>query len=277
MTFRILFRNLALLATLSIFGAGTLLAQDTGTSVVANSDLPSFESALAALHNGDNQKALDELRVLLGQTPHDPALLTNAGIAAARLENWGLAAGLLRDAVEIAPSENASRQALDFVLEKLPVKEISHRAQFWEVYRQKVLTGIPLYALALIGAPLVLLVGLLVLRYIADRRRALLDEEPLPRIGFAHVAALLLLTLHLGLLLTKIIDRGQPRATITETKIAAHSAPDAGSPSLFELFAGFEVLVLRENEAWAQVRYPGGPTGWVPKSALHFALLPAGG
>ncbi len=267
MTFRF---TLPTLIAAVFFLSAPAIAQDS-------TDSASLDSALSALHSGANQKALDELLVLLSETPHDPALLTNAGIAAARLEQWGLAAGLLRDAVEVAPTENAPRQALDFVLAKLPVKEISHSAEFWETYRENVLSGVSLYWLALIGAPLVLLVGLLVLRFIADRRRALVDEEPMPRVGPAHVAAILLLVLHLGLLMTKVMDRGQPRGTIIETKIAAHSAPDSQSPSLFELFAGLEVLILRENEAWAQVRYPGGPTGWIPKSALHFALAPAGG
>lgn len=269
MTFRILFGRVAALTLIGvIFAAGSAFAEDAA---------PSFAGALTALHHGDNQKALDELRVLLNQTPDDPALLTNAGIAAARLEQWGLAAGLLRDAVELAPDESAPAQALDFVLEKLPVKEIPHRAEFWEVYRARVLSGVSLFALALVGAPILLLVGFLALRYIGDRRRALLDEEPLPRVGAVHVAALLLLSLHLGLLLTKLMDRGQPRGTVIQEKIAAHSAPDEQAPSLFELFAGLEVLILRENEAWVQVRYPGGPTGWIPRAALHFSVVSPGG
>lgn len=223
------------------------------------------------------EKELDDLQVQLAQSPQDPVLLTNTGIAAARLERWGLAAGLLRDAVEVDPGLAAAQQALDFVLEKLPVKEIARSADMWEVYRAEFLSGISLYALFIVGAPLLLLVGLLALRFVTERRKALVDEDPLPRITWIHVLATFLLVIHVGLLLTKLIDRGQTRATITAEKILAHSAPDAEAPALFELFAGLEVLILRENEQWLQVRYPGGSAGWIERRAVRISALATGG
>lgn len=242
---------------------------------------PSFASALQALQTADYQKALDEFLILLQDKPKDPSLLTNGGIAAAQMGQLGLAASLLRDSAELNPDVIQTQQALAFVLDRLPVKEIPHNIESWEVFRTHVLTGIPLAALLLIGAPLILLVGLLFLRWIGDRRKALLHEETLPRLGWVHILAAVLLTFHLALVFAKLVDLGQPRGTILPEKTAARSAADPQAPALFELFAGFEVLVLRESgqgdQAWVQVRYPGGPTGWIEKKAVRVSVVSAVG
>lgn len=253
-----------------ILASAPSLAQDSEAGSPAT-----FASALDALRKGESQNALDEFQVLLSRSPDDPALLTNAAIAAAQLNQLGLAAGLLRDSIELDPSSLQTRQALAFVMDKLPVKEIPHTVEFWELYRNQVLKGISLFALLAVGAPVLLLVGLLFLRWTAERRKAWADEEPLPPLRWIHGVAVILLALNLVLVISKLIDQGQVRGSILSPKIEARSAADASAPALFELFAGLEVLVLREKDDWVQVRYPGGPTGWVEKNALRISTISA--
>jgi hypothetical protein len=59
-----------------------------------------------------------------------------------------------------------------------------------------------------------------------------------------------------------------PRATIIADKVSAQIAPGEGQNSLFELYAGFEVLLSNTTPGWTQVRYPGGLTGWVKNDSL---------
>jgi len=55
---------------------------------------------------------------------------------------------------------------------------------------------------------------------------------------------------------------------IVVKKTPALSAPAENAPTLFELHEGFEVVILELKDDWIQVNYPGGLTGWVPKTAV---------
>ena len=76
--------------TASVFGRSTILAAATflacpGQAHDAGSADPQLASA--ALHNGENLRAIALLVAELERQPNDPALLINLGIAQARIGN----------------------------------------------------------------------------------------------------------------------------------------------------------------------------------------------
>lgn len=166
-----------------------------------------FSLGVDLLRQGKAEEALTNLQNVLQQVPHDPALLTNLGVAAARLEKWGLALSYLKEAKELGSTYPQTADAIAFVTSQLKVKEIPHQVELWEVFRTYVLQGLSLSALLILGAVLILLTGLLALRFINDRKKALVDEEPLPRIRFIHILSGILLVLCTTLTLAKLVDQ----------------------------------------------------------------------
>jgi hypothetical protein len=108
----------------------------------------------------------------------------------------------------------------------------------------------------------------LLLRYFGARRRALLDEQPLPPFPTVGIVLSLGFFVMSFLAVAKAVDQSSLRGTVLPKKIEARSTPDAAGTVLFDLYEGLEVIVQQANDSWIQVTYPGGPTGWVPKSAV---------
>jgi len=233
--------------------------------VVAQVGQDQFVHGVDLLRQGNAEEALTSLQTVLQHSAHDPALLTNLGIAAARLEKWGLSLSYLREAQELGSSYPQTATALNYVTSQMKIREIPHQVEFWEVFRSNVLQGISLYTLMFIGAFVILLTGLLVLRFINDRKSALASEEALPNVRFIHILAGVLFCAWLGLTLAKVVDQTHVRAIVTNDVVSVKSAANPEAPTLFELYAGLEVIVQRESGDWAQIRYPGGPAGWIKK------------
>lgn len=232
-----------------------------------------FQLGVETLQKGDPHAALEIFKTLLQEKTNDPTLLTNAGIAASKSGLPGLAISFLRDSLQLNSDAIQTHQAIEFVETQLPVKEIPHNVEFWEIYRANVLNSLPLIPLLCLGAILTLLVGLLLLRWIADRKKAFQDDESLPRLKAIHFIAVSMFAIVMVLGLSKFVDVRQMRATVVPEKISTKSAADSEAPPLFELYAGLEVLVIREQGAWVQVRFPGGPTGWLERSAVRISTV----
>jgi len=176
---------------------------------------------------------------------------------------------LLRKATNLAPDFSTSKAALDFILPQLEIKEIPHEIRLWETLHAKILAPFPLFFFSLLAAFFVFVAGWSGLAYLGSRRRALASEQltpKLPLIGFICCLGALAFSLLSGM---KIYDQRVQRATVVATKINVLSVPDEKAPGLFELYPGLEVIVDQTQNEWAQVTYPGGLSGWVPKSSIY--------
>lgn len=200
--------------------------------------------------------------------PHSTATLTDLGLTYYKLQKKGLAIAYFRRALFIDPSLPAASSGLKFALSELEIKEIPHQIETFERVRADVLNGLSLGGFHLLTALLLVSSGLIWLKFWGRRRKALeLEEAPpaLPVIGIFLVLGFLLC---LSLTLLKIYDLSMPRATVIADKVSAQMAPGEGQNSLFELYAGFEVVLRNSSQDWLQVNYPGGLTGWVKKDTL---------
>ena len=66
----------------------------------------------------------------------------------------------------------------------------------------------------------------------------------------------------------KLVDLQIPRGTVIADKTSVYSAPDEKSVALFDLYGGLEVILDSQKDSWVQVTYPGGLTGWIPKTSM---------
>jgi tetratricopeptide (TPR) repeat protein len=227
-----------------------------------------FKNGVQSYQDGKFEQARDSLLQALDKDPNNVAALTNLALTQFQLGRKGYAVGLLRKALTIDPDFSTSRAALRFILPQLEVKEIPHEIQFWEGLRTQLLEPVPLWAYLFLTALLLFSSGWLSLGFWGQRRRAIRNNDVLP--AFPTVAFFLSLgfIFCFSMSALKVYDFQKPRGTVIADKVTVYSAPDEKSASLFDLYAGLEVLVLSINSDWVQVTYPGALSGWVPKATI---------
>jgi hypothetical protein len=227
-----------------------------------------FKEGLAAFQKGDDKGARASFQEALKLEPENPVALFNLGLTESRAGNKGLALALWRKALAAKPDFEPPARAIEWTREKLEHSEISHEVELWESFRTSALVSVPLGKYLLATAILLLVAGWLSLRYVGLRRQARLDEKPMPPFPTTAVFSGILFVVMVFLGVSKAYDDSMLRGTLIVKKIEARSAPDAQATPLFDLYEGLEVLVKTRADAWTQVTYPGGSTGWIPSSAL---------
>lgn len=227
-----------------------------------------FRSGLAAFQKGDMKQARTSFLESLQLEPTSPVALYNLALTEQRAGENGMALGLWRKALALHPDYSPADKAIQWTRKHLERPDIPHEVEYWESFRKAALVNVSLTTYVILSASLLLAGGWLMLRFFGTRRRNLLEEKPLP--PFPSVATVLLVgfVLFVGLSGAKAWDRAVVRGTVLPKKIEALSTPDQGGTPLFDLYEGLEVIIRHRTGDWTQVTYPGGPTGWIPSSAV---------
>lgn len=228
------------------------------------------DDGVAAIRKNEFQVARQTLQKSLALEPNRPAALYNLGLVEFRSGNEGLGIGLWRKALIISPGFVPARDALAWGLEKLP-RAFNRNAGFYESFRAAIIARVGMMDVLILVLLVSFFTGFLFLRYFGARRRALLDESPLPPFPVVAVVFSVLLATVLLISAIKAYDLTVVRATVLADRTPARTNPDSQAASLFDLFEGTEVVVRQSKGDWWQVSVPGGLTGWVPQDALFFS------
>lgn len=214
------------------------------------------------------EDAIQNFEKALDLHPDSATVLTDLGLSYFQIQKKGLSVAMFRRALYIDPSQTVAEAALKFVLSQLEVKEIPHQIETYERLRSSVLNTVSLNGFHLLTALLLFTCGFIWLQYLGRRRKAFEAELAPP--GTPMIGLLLGIGLVLSVFFTvlKVYDLTIPRATIIADKVSAQTAPGDGQTGLFDLYAGFEVIIRNVANDWIQVSYPGGLTGWVKKDSL---------
>lgn len=223
---------------------------------------------VAALRKSDYPNAQKAFAETLRVAPENASALYNLGLTEYRLGNEGQALGLWRKALAVAPGFAQANHAIDWAKQRLPRSAAPTEFSSWEQFREMFLVTIPISSYLFLIVGLLLACGWLVLRYLGNRRRAILDERPMPPFPWVAAVFATLWICMLGLAGAKFYDSSVLRATVVQEKVPVRTAPDAESTALFDLFEGYEVIVRNSQQGWFQVTQPGGLTGWVPVNTV---------
>jgi|GEM_PF-1093236 len=250
----------------------TLPTSATPATTLKSPEWPNFESAFQSGVANYQQKKFDDARLAFGRAvelqPENVNALTNLALAQFQTGNKGMAIALLRKASDIDPHFSTTQSALKFVLSQADIREIPHEIQTWETIRSSVLVPFSLTSFLAMMALSLFATGWLVLKFLGRRRRALADETSLPPFPIVAVFAAFVFLAMTTLASMKIVDHQIPRGTITVDKVSVYSAPDEKSVALFDLYSGLEVILNESKDSWIQITYPGGLTGWIPKTSV---------
>ena len=227
-----------------------------------------FKSGIAAFQKGDFEQARKSFVALLQRDQTNPVALYDLGLTEQRAGRAGLALGLWRKALVTHPGFAPPEKALHWGQTRLEHGDIPHEVETWESFRKVALVPFSLDSFLAAGALLLLAGGWTLLGYLGRRRQAILDEKPRPGFPWAATLCSIGFVLALSLIIGKVVDVQCIRGTVTEKKIEVRSSPETTGTPLFDLYEGLEVIVQQKSGDWVQVTYPGGSTGWIPKSAL---------
>lgn len=227
-----------------------------------------FSSGTKSYQDKKFEDAAANFEKALDLHPESATVLTDLGLSYFQMQKKGLSIAMFRRALYIDPSQTVAEAALKFVLSQLEVKEIPHQIETYERLRSSVLNSASLNGFHLLTALLFFACGFIWLRYLGRRRKSFEAETAPPNTPVIGLLLAIGLVLSFSFTLLKLYDLTIPRATIIADKVSAQTAPGDGQSGLFDLYAGFEVIIRNVANDWIQVSYPGGLTGWVKKDSL---------
>lgn len=216
----------------------------------------------------DYAKAKGVFLAVLGEQPGNVAAATDLALSYCQLGEMGPCLAYFRLALSKDPQNPEARQGLEFALTKLETKEIPHRLELFEALRENGLNRFSLDQFLAIAAACFFAGLWITLGAVGRRRRALEDQQAPPAFPLSSPVLLVLAAIFIVLSSLKIYDAGLPRGTILDVKVPVLSAPETTGVPLFDLYAGFEVILKDWKDDWVQVTYPGGLTGWIPKKSI---------
>lgn len=195
-------------------------------------------------------------------------ILYNWGLTEHSLGNNGMAIAAWRRSLNIDPSFLPSKKALNYLKDLLPNDILNQSQTEWESFRSKFLNNFSANTLFSSFLLLMLTSGFLLIRFMAQRKFALINETSLPKSPIIALFLVGVLIINLSLAGAKLIDQLDQRATIIVKSVKVKVAPNKESNNIFELLEGYEVIVVKRTKDWSQVTYPGGLTGWVQNTSL---------
>jgi tetratricopeptide (TPR) repeat protein len=239
----------------------------TGVAFADGADAQ-FQAGVAAFQKNDLKSARASFESALKLDPAHVVTLFDLGLLESKEGHNGRAIALWRKALALAPEFRPAREAIEFTRGKLERAEIPHEVETWEQLREMALAYVVLEKFVVISAVSFFFSVWLLLGFFGAKRRALLDEKPLPGFPFVATISAVLFVASAALTVAKILDMQELRGTVVAKKVEARSTPDQGGTPLFDLYEGLEVIVRQTSGNWIQVNYPGGSTGWVPRASV---------
>lgn len=204
-------------------------------------------------------------------TPDNVNTLYNWGLSSYKIDNKGLALALWRRALFIDPEFSPVVDAIRFARTNMPDDVFKKSDDPIENLKSGLLRRLSLNKIFLLNTLLLLFSGWLLIKYFGKYKMAMEDDEPLPHFPTMGAFFSFLFILSLGLGGLKLITQNEIRATVITKSIDLRTGPAEDSNTVYSLLEGYEVIVENSQNDWTLVTYPGGMTGWIPKSALFIS------
>lgn len=227
-----------------------------------------FDEGINSFQQKDYSKASELFSQALAQQPDDVTLLVNLALARFELGQKFESYALFKKAVHLDPHSEAALQGLEFVKNQVQLREMSRDLEFYEQARGFFVKPISDHLPLGLSLLFFLLSGFLLIRFFSDKIKSFKageDQKPLSIWGWISLILLLLSLAWSGFYK---FDHAIPRGIVKMETLALHSAPAVNSPTVLELNGGLEVKILREQDNWLQIQYPGTFSGWVEKEAV---------
>ncbi len=170
------------------------------------------------------------------------------------------------------PNNKLAHDSFEVFSKKFEVPMIARQISSYD-YLKETVVKLPLDAWSVLSLLLIFLtLGLSLKTYVTHKKNQLAENfTTTPRwpIFLALVFTLLVI------LSTYISysEKEMPHAIVIAEKAQVQTAPGENKPVIFEAQAGLELEVLKFDQGYFQIRYPGAFAGWIKKSQLEILSL----
>lgn len=220
-----------------------------------------FEEGVSAYEAQKFDQAQEIFRSLVAESPDNPHLLFNLGLAEYQLGHLGLALGLWRKARYLAPDFKQTEFAIEFVEEKLVTSSMA--PPFYQTI-WKYLGALPLSLWGFISLVTFSLLGWFSVEYGVKKQLSFLNW---PNWILFVIPIFIFSSFYV---LVETSKRSEQKATVISQDIETRVTPSESAPALGSLVEGQVVQVKQSLGPWTQVVTTDGRPGWVPTQSLIY-------
>ncbi|MEQ1723402.1 MAG: hypothetical protein ABL930_09520, partial [Pseudobdellovibrio sp.] len=155
---------------------------------------------------------------------------------------------------------------------KFEVPVIARQISSYDHLKQEV-AKLPLDAWCVLSLILIFVTLGLSLKTFVTNKKNQLAENFLTLSRWPIYSALVITLLVISITYVRYLEYKTPHAIIIAEKAQVQTAPGENKPVIFEAQSGLELEILKFDQGYFQIRYPGAFAGWIKKSQLEILSL----
>lgn len=227
-----------------------------------------FQDGVKSFQAQEFEKASSHFKEALALQPDNTTVLVNLALAQFKLGQKPAAYASFKKALHIDPSFSVAQQGFEFMETQFQVREIPHRVDTYQRLRTYLVEPVSVLVPLVLSLTLLLVWGVQFFRFLGARKRAYQEgADPQGYSPYQIVLATLLAFSLFWIALFKY-DSTIERGIVQVESVPVRSSPLLTSPEVLQLFGGLEVRILRKQDEWLQVEYPGSIAGWIPANSI---------
>jgi tetratricopeptide (TPR) repeat protein len=227
-----------------------------------------FQDGVKAFQAKDYANASTFFTQALDLQPANTTVLVNLALAEYQAGQKSASYAHYKKALHIDPYFTTAQQGLDFVKSQIQIHEIPHRIETYERMRESFIEPFSV-ALPLILSTVVFVAwGFRLVKYLSQKKRAFFAGEDAAPYGVLNILLSLFLVVSLSWVVFFKFDSEIERGIVKNETVSLRTSPLATSPEILQLYGGLEVRILRKQDGWLQVEFPGATAGWVEPGSI---------
>lgn len=180
-----------------------------------------------------------------------------------------------KKALSLNPKNQLAQDSLSHYSKKVEIPVIPHQISNLD-YVKSGISKVPLDAWLVMSLILAFATLWLFFKNILLNRKNILENNFSTQKKWPAFAALFFALVILSASYVSFQDTYTTRALVIAEKAQVQTAPGENKPIIFELQSGQELEVLKFDQGYFQVRYPGAFSGWIKKTQLEIMSLTFG-
>jgi hypothetical protein len=170
------------------------------------------------------------------------------------------------------PSNKLAHESFEVFSKKFEVPVIARQISSYDYLKQET-AKLPLDAWCVLSLILIFLSLGLSLKAFVTNKKNQIAENFLTLSRWPIYSTIIITLLVISITYVRYLQSETPHAIIIAERAQVQTAPGENKPVIFEAQAGLELEVLKFDQGYFQVRYPGAFAGWINKSQLEILSL----
>lgn len=237
-----------------------------------------FDQALALQQQKDWDASLNAYQKLLDQsleqltTSQASVVYHNMSTIAYEKADYLKAFVWSKKAVVLNPRNQLARESSEAFAKKFDTPVIAQQTSTYE-YLKKGVSKLPLDAWIVLSLTLIFVTIWLAFKTALTTKKNQQAENFSVPSKWPNYVALFFSLLVISITYVRYLDHTTPRAIVIVQSAQVQTAPGENKPVIFEAQAGLELEVLKLDQGYFQIRYPGAFAGWINKTQLEILSL----